>query len=610
MKPVLCAWIACLMATFSLSSGIARGDDPSSKKSNVFISFSGGGYHAHAAAFSMMVGMKDRLQKTNKDADFGTVTKNVVALSSNSGGSWFLTQAAYSPKFVEYMKSEDAVTQFTSMGPAHTGYLGTVYEYLTNTGDRCTHMSTKEMALCRLVDDIALNYNTNVSGMVGFLLSGGGQWDRTTEDAVFGKRFKFPRFDLATSLANVTLGGSRNEWAKDKDLVIASSILTQGPALAGKYLTLRSLMGSQSGLKYEPASNSLTGAKPPQVPGAAPIMLADIRNSKNKQPDFFPGGDLELHYGHYFLGSFIGSSKKASKQVLKSSVLTDKVKDLAVIHAAANSSAAGGGFIDVPMYLHTDIPAKYKNIFEDIGGLGARFLNGFAPAYTMHGSLSFVEDMKAINGLKVPEIAEKQFVRLADGGFIDNTAVAYMLRYMQDNNYLQEGFNLLAMNNFPGQRLVNPSLSDFENATTQYYPTTRDVALLFDNPSTTQDTTVTVGFGPFHFESVMPAVFERDAYFNKPKPDWQYPTPKSDCDYYIAYTKYDVTTRPNHLFGITKKVSGSLHVFSIISATAGVVPTSDIEMQCYKEMLDSVYKEVVNGKLGQYFEDALFPKKG
>lgn len=52
MKSVLYVLMASLVTTFSLFGRTALADDHSSEKNpNVFISFSGGGYHAHAGAF-------------------------------------------------------------------------------------------------------------------------------------------------------------------------------------------------------------------------------------------------------------------------------------------------------------------------------------------------------------------------------------------------------------------------------------------------------------------------------------------------------------------------------------------------------------------------------
>ncbi|RMB12364.1 hypothetical protein [Eilatimonas milleporae] len=569
----------------------------------VHMSFSGGGYHAHAGAAAVMMSLMDRVRHTKTPgASVGLkdITGNVSAFSSNSGGSWFLSQAAYTNKMRTALEAEDAWQTYTR----GDGYFGQAY----------AHISTLkwDTAFCDIIRDKTARQACkdkfeNADSFLKFLLSGGtANWHELAVNAVFGKKFKDTAWQAMADQAAIAITGPRQPWAEDKALVFASALLTDAPALnleLADILHIRSLQGRQGG-----------GTDP--VPGAAPVMftVAGDTGSGPTSP-FLPGGDVALQYGNWRV-----LKKEFEKVDNLTATLERNVRfgGATAIDVAASSSAAGAGFIDIP-----DIRASGLSPYV------ANALANFAPAFTFKGTegAHYHGPLKDEQGrpLRLEDMAAQRAVRLADGGFIDNTAVAYMLRHMADTGQLTDGFNILAMDNYPAQPLVDANSK-------AHFPTGPDVAALFGYPDPNATTRTSTLFGAFSFTGIVPHVFEHDAYFKTSKTgpvpakdaDWcawidiprdsqpprsgeteclviNHETATDDpepqyCELFLSYTHYAVKVRENAYFGIDSDdtKTGNLHVFGIMGKNAGVVPDSDFEAGCYTKMMAGVH-EVVTG---------------
>lgn len=571
-----------------------------------FMSFSGGGYHAHAGAASVMMSLMDRVRENvdgNKSDKIGMcdITKNVGAMSSNSGGSWFLTQAAYTDKFRNALEAPDAWQTFTSTD----GYFGQAYGYISKL--------KADDKVCDIIKDLpfetpeereeeyekCINTVQTADSFLKFLLSGGdANWHELARNAVFGDRFEDKSWAvLAESASNSVLTSpTRQDWSEGKSLVFASSLLSNSPALNLGIADINSLQATQGG------SDS-------PVPGAAPVMFSvpPVDSASNKSSTFLLGGDTKLTYGRVGLG---GESFEADGQLNPVMVPANiSVESSTILSAAASSSAAGGGFIDVPSMTASDLPPAL-----------ALALNNFAPAFTLKNEeVTYVGPLHK-DPVPVPyslsELHEKQAVRFADGGFVDNTAVAYMVSHLADTSQLNDGFTILAMDNYPGQRVPD----DLGG----WLPSAMDVASLFGYPNKDDTTRTSQLFGLFSFTGIVPHVFESNAYFTKEKgvkpADWcawiEPAGVKSDtcvsipvapvegdnddapCDLFLSYTHYEVTVRENAYFGITSDngagTKGNLHVFSNMGANTGVVPDSDFQARCYTKMMQGVHEAVTD----------------
>lgn len=595
--------IAGFAAMSVFAAGSSSAEDCPTGTGNVHMSFSGGGYHAHAGASGVMMSLMDRMRNS---APSGTqigmceVTKNVGVISSNSGGSWFLSQAAYTPTFRDALNQADGISAFTS----DDGYFGQAYKVISSLDP-----TAEVEALCKIL------YPFNEPGrqhcvakwegadsFLRFLLTGGDfHWHRLANRVVFGADFELKSWQEMARIARdnpITL--ERQPWAKSKTLVFASSILTDSPALNHNvdFSNINTAQGYQ-------------GADFP-VPGAAPVMFTVPPSAPwNNDQTFLPGGDITFQYGSWEDGKEGQLGADAEKVFTLSSKAN--FNSAKILDVAASSSAAGGGFIDIPNIERSGYwPAV------------AALLANFAPAFEFGSGM--LKYKGTLDDTDAKKLAAAGAVRLADGGFVDNTAVAYMVRHLQETNQLRSNFNLLAMDNYPKQPLV-------DSDSNSQFPTGPDVAGLFGYPDPGAVTHITDLLG-FEYRGVVPHIFEPQAYF-KPGSGGLVPAteaawcgwiepmrgtddqgcatliPSNDqdeaqCNLYLSYTPYSVTLKDNTYFGIKGGLTGTLHVFSVLGAETGVVPTSPFQKGCYGKMMTGIQQAVTgNNPFGNGLADLM-----
>ncbi len=597
----------CTSNAISESSENHQSDDKLDETSKVYMALSGGGYHAHAGASAVMMSLMDRV---GDNADMSRITKNIDAISSNSGGSWFLSQAAYTDKFRTSLEETNAWLNYTKRPERDVegGYLGEAYDYID------THkIDIVEVCSIAVFWTNCKNELQSSDSYLRFLLSGvkatspSPSWHQLAENAVFGAKFTAPWQEMAEYAKSNVITSDRQEWAKDKSLIFASALLTDAPALNG-IIKIKSLAGYQDSLDGRLAL----------VPGATPVMFTIPNVSSN----FVPGGDVTLQYGHWDK-TFV-KEDKIQPYTLRQEV---EFGNASVLDVAASSSAAGAGFID--------IPNMAKSTFLDIRAAPAHmaaFLDNFAPAFTFaneggaeYKTGSEVKDMKLAN------MSAKGLARLADGGFVDNTAVAYMVKFMEDNGKLKNDFNILAMDNYPSQPLV------YINSGAKF-TTGPDVAGLFGFPYKDATTHTVPLFGKFQYTGIVPHIFKSDAYFTgkdenitpvKGEENWcawiepnletetekcviintgnQSGHLKEHCNLYLSYTRYKVEVKANKYFGIKGGVKGNLHVFAILGKNTGVVPDTEFQYGCYVKLMKGVHTVVTGDNL---FGNTLASKLG
>lgn len=569
------------------------------------MSFSGGGYHAHAGASGVIMSLIDRMrnEQSNASADIGMceITKNVGAFSSNSGGSWFLSQAAYTDKFLQSLEEPDAWKAYTEPG----GYFGEANKYISTLQWNSAVCDPLNNELIKRFYPNA--YSTCVTDLqagdsyLKFLLSSGdANWHRLAEEAVFGKKFFDASWHTMAAQANGPLLGTRQNWTKNKSLIFASGLLTQQPALKMPTLGIDTLnIASLEGYQR----NTL-------VPGAAPVMFTVLGSSSDRYPPMLPGGDTILKYGEWDTRSEKFIEKADLQQTLPQFANYENIK---IIDVAASSSAAGAGFIDISNMRESNLPGPL-----------ASTLDNFAPAFTFIDpeGATYVDD---VGSRSLDKISQQKLVRLADGGFVDNTAVAYMVRYLAENNKLpaDEEFNILAMDNYPAPRLEDA------NSKAQF-PTGPDIAALFGYPDPKNDTRTSTMFTKFKYTGLVPHIFDASPYFQE-KSYGRVPTKDADwcgwiepeqanqgsestgetkcvilnaggapdpdgkkCNIYISYTHYKVTLLDNEYFGITGGATGNLHVFSVLGEKTGVVPSSKFQADCYSKLMTGLHQAVAD----------------
>ncbi|MEM6406683.1 MAG: hypothetical protein AAF669_08880, partial [Pseudomonadota bacterium] len=307
------------------------------KPPEMAVTFSGGGFHALGGAAGWMMGVMERTGQY----DLAAVTKAAAVISSNSGGSWFTALAAYSPTFVSELESREGDAGFIS----ERGYLGRVWQQLRTLRSGCDDWETGKKRVCDYLRKQMLLPQLDHSVLNSFLLSEDGEWQTTVEDSVFLK--DYPDYGYYPELSVKTLSSPQQPWLADKDLLMATMLLTQGPAL-----TYTSISRSQPELMINGVYHdvqvyvgSKQGAEKQVQPGGVPMMLSRGNSS-------LPGGDLKLSYGVWQnQGDEWGVSIPDNMPgwTMTSEQVRTAFSGLPVVNAAAMSSAALGAYVNVPV---------------------------------------------------------------------------------------------------------------------------------------------------------------------------------------------------------------------------------------------------------------------
>ena len=189
--------------------------------------------------------------------------KNIEGISANSGGAWFLTALAHSKSFRQAFESEELMSTFLTDG--YYGQIRDIFESLNiaspnfsgaagNVIDKVTDSLTEVFELFGLdVEDSMDNINEiaqsvadagqdGIDAIIDFintinfyvnlsLLAGSNrlEWDTVIPNTVYkpyGMKSELSSYEYGTRKG-------REDWFKDKDLIINASLFTKEVTLDG-----------------------------------------------------------------------------------------------------------------------------------------------------------------------------------------------------------------------------------------------------------------------------------------------------------------------------------------------------------------------------------------
>lgn len=508
----------CLAACSSAES-VPDVDLPTGNPSTggVNTAFSGGGWRAHTAQAGWILALLDRSELNLTEA-----MAEVSSMSSNSGGTWFLTQLAYSKSFSNALQQKDAAKAYST-----TGYLGQLEKTLEGRFGGCPSEFESICEDLKLVEAII-----GISGGITNL-----NWYTAVDQTVFGP------FNMAKELSGHPINGARQTWADGKTLLFASSILTQ-----------KAVLTSYGALDSKQAYGATaTGANVPSQDIVSPVVFSS-GGGDVKLPEFFMAGELNLKYlSNSWTSPGPGPNVPIGPEMASQA-------GTAVIATAAASSAAAAGTASVNGI------AELTGLPDALSWEFAYKLSDLAPAFNFGTNpLSFVQRPESQYDEGWSDLQKLPLVRLADGGYADNTGVAYTLRYLADNR-LADDFTLVSFENTSDDSTYGAHIS-------------YDTAQLFGEDPTKEC------LGSRCIVTVSRQVFE-------PLPqggvkfDWQ----DVQGDITVSYTQIPVTTKENLSFGVPGGRQGTLHQFTAYSPNVGVIPTKEAEIGGYKTLLNVVYE--------------------
>ena len=521
------------------------------KAQKVYLSLSGGGWHSHTTHVAWVMGALEGMENDGKSPTLEALTEHVDAISSNSGGTWFLSMLAFSDKF------KAQVETYTADEYISTGWLGKQEEIFN--------------------EDYYLAGYTNI-----FLIL--EDWVETMRNTVFKP------LDLYETLNTKTLFEAPHlSWAEDKALVFATSL---GTGLADP------LLGSSEPAVILNFSDVIHGALNvyiydsngsnvyPQIV-ATPVLLTSLGDSDHKRSPSFTAGDFTLAYTD-------GGSEvtKTYNDDVETGYLS--------LFATASSSSAAFGYAATHSFV-------IGNIFSGAGPGSAVLMetdNG-----TINAAAAEIQYETGASNTN----ADAGYMRFFDGGYVDNTSVAYMMKHLQEN-----GLD----NNFKIVLFMNDNGSQSQNCENQDYPVDCSVAKLFGEfkfDEKHQTTRLLANFvawmGGLDPSVMSPDIFDSASWDSIQEiyaisRDVPIGDGSDQEEITLQYRVYNVTTKENTTLGIKAGSTGELHVFTNFMPAATAMPGEpflpDIEesFEMYDAMLKTV-RENFRGDEWEHLKSAL-----
>ncbi|MEZ4779483.1 MAG: hypothetical protein R2786_08910 [Flavobacteriaceae bacterium] len=486
--------------------------------SQVHVAFAGGGWRAHTAHSAWVISLLNNGQYTLIDA-----FANVGTVSSNSGGSWFSTMLFYSQDFVNDIQAPNAYSTWPS-----TGWIGKQ----RNLFDAVTACDDEPDGIYL---ECVFDYYTNTN------YTGGTLWKLLVESLVYKD------YNLGTTL----LSDPHQSWAADKNLLLASSLLTNAVVLNRddtvwkNHNYYQACLSPDTPILNGDSGSSCTTARPPDV---TPATFSSIPNTSSYVASpFFAALQPNTQASTFNLGytsDYVVSTPPQYAETVTLPLANDSVPVMTA--AAASSAASGFGASE-----HITGLFDLSYLFEDD-----------ALSFSLQNNTVAYMDL---NGMALQDLASNVTVRLADGGSVDNAAVAQLVRSLQLNNQ-DQGFNIVA----------------FDNVSSITQPTGGanvgiDIASLFGYPD---PLCVNLKLTEYCITTPDLQIFEATPLYSTPA-TWSYPEGKNE----LVYTAYQVTTLANPAMGITAGSTGTLHAFTCSYPTAATAPLDgDTNFDAYAAM--------------------------
>ncbi len=524
---------------------------PSKPEAATQVAFAGGGWRAHAAHSAWVLSLLQRHNSLTK------VFTNVDVISSNSGGSWFNAMMSYSPEFVAAIEAKDAFSQWSISKPDATGWLG--QQHYLFTAAQCGKHAGELFFPC-----VAKYYT---GGLLKTLY-----WHKLVEKLVFK--------DNPISQA---LSGERQPWADDKALLLAASLITNNAVLGQYEIDKQYYQACVPPLKVKLAKHRGSYCvdqrkKRVNTADVTPVTFASLPTSSHWQSPPFLSVTRSSKVDHLELGytenAYFWPAKAKAK--ISNPASTDNVP---VIVAASASSAAVGFAVS----------ESVTGSWEESYLVSDEALN-----MTLSGGLKH----QLTDGMSVAQLQQLQAIQVADGGAVDNSAVAQLVSFLQHNQQA-DGFNIVAFDNV--QQLFAPDGSGA--------PVGVDIANLFGQ-GLSNGNQICSGKNCVKVPDLQ--VFEL-ASLQTTRSVWQakastHEPPKVLNQ--LIYTPYKVTTVENPELGITAGSVGTLHAFTAVWSNANTAPESLGDFDIYTDMLSFINSALSRsnaaGKSGmEYLEAAL-----
>jgi hypothetical protein len=540
--------------------------------SNRFLGISGGGWNSHSIASGVISGALAGLSKqTNQVVDLETLMGDVDGLSANSGGSWFLSQLAYSSPFRQALESEMGRNTWNS-----TGYNGQVAELFKGAVRKpIATLEAIKGARSKGVIKQATSLLQDVIYLAGIakgVSETGINWRNVVD------RYAFGPLGMLAELNGKNLTSPREAWANGKDLVIAAAAQSSGAVM------------DQIGLLNNKIFAGITSPNVPAIETSQVTPLILISDSANDGSSITAkavlsaGNSQQLNYSNNKLFANNRQSSTSLASLLQSTA--------GVIDATIASSAAAALYTSPKTYeriswLPQLLANQLANELRDMSPLG-KFEDGI---FSMPKNLPNLPNKDSMTTEQVMLAYQNQgLARLADGGYVDNTSAAYMVKQIQDSIGTTDDFNLTILMNSSVDPLTGIRMKTGPSEYSSYW-VPRDVGRLFGNSDGKNNDSGVTYFDAYPNPPVVaPYIFKREAWYGE-EPVWK--TNSQSID--MSYFDIDIETIENAAFGIKGGQKGRLHLFITNNKDSLAAPVTPSILAEYNNNYDFVRDWIGNG---------------
>ena len=505
--------------------------------------FSGGGWHSLSALYGMIAGALDVLEDKGESRTLNRLFEGVDAISANSGGAWALTALASSAGIQTAFETRSGADAITS-----SGYLGQVkqaFEELPRFGD----------------------FPETVSYLIYLMSPIGGynyEWQQLVDDLIFTPAQDIPSGNFVST--------EMLDWTRGKQLVIAtglSAVQSNEGALPPQPLVV-----AKNPQRLWPINNVEAYASSTNIPAKTDIIPLSIEIGSDSATDsiYRIPGSQSVQINYQSTSGFLRSTSEVNPM-----------------------GRANGLSLTSPSVMSSAVLAPYANVIplQDAGNLAPMVGLRDSGIESLPRTLFRSNEQEAHAAA-----AENSAVRTKDGGFIDNSSLAYGLSSLHNEKGLKNDFKVSSFINkaeSPEDTWSDVTLSNGESIKLPF-----EVSMLFGIDLDGEQLPENDSYikQDFDVPIMQPntVLFKRDALTGlETKPDWSYPLDGTEWE--LQQWSIDVTTIENKTFDIPAGIEGEISFFILSNPASDSMAFNNDILDQYDQNYNN-YRDALNSAEG------------
>lgn len=366
------------------------------------ISFSGGGLRAISSDVGVIHGIRKRM-----GGDLATVLNNYRIMGGISGGSWFMSLLIYSPTFYNMLDKGEISD---SSGYTYETYVENVIKAIDNMegwGKHCTHPKSyiKELE-CWMIDHMKKDLPRGFLEMVQY---GFQPWQITVEEMIFSHVDNMKNAKLSDNPNKVNLhcvwGSSIMKSGTLESTDIGEKNYYDMPDPINKYCVI-----GECGLAFPISFNY------------------DHKKSMSTTNIFTGQTNMSTQIEYHITKTKTSKTTNALNQTPPTNLY---VKDVAACSGAALGFASSEDIVE--QIYKSDIKLGDINVSQILSEFVRKFGSKMGIAMNLEGSNNQLGFNKT-GYVPVDQQAKNVTVRAIDGGFYDDSSVAFSIKAWQENS--------------------------------------------------------------------------------------------------------------------------------------------------------------------------------